>query len=323
MRHLYFCLVFFIGACVGEGTSVLPSHTGAINEVVIVIDEPIWHGASGDSLRQSLRSEVPGISWSEPLFDVIQINSIDFSRIFKTHRNLIIVQKGQQSKVYFDTKTYAQNQWLCIVEYQKIEDLNRLLGQYAPIMAYQIAQKEQERYTSVLPPKRQCEALSNGFKGFSLNFGLPSEYKLVLETNRFYWFEYNPPDKEIVKGVFVYEYNSTSSFNSNTILSARDSVLQQFVFGPSEGSYMTTERLYPPYISTYTHNTLKGLKVKGLWKMQNAFMGGAFVSHFLNDTINDRVLVIEGFLFNPGKDKRNSLQELEWLISDFKIQFSD
>ena len=178
------------------------------------------------------------------------------------------------------------------------EDLPRLLGQYAPIMAYQIGQKEQERYTAILPPKRQSETLS---KGFNLNFGLPSEYKLVLDTNRFCWFEYNPPDKEIIKGVFVYEYPSTSSFNSNIILSARDSVLQQFVFGSSEGSYMTTERLYPPYIFTYPYNTLEGLKVKGLWKMQKAFMGGTFVSHFLNDTINDRVLVIEGFLFNPEK----------------------
>ena len=320
MRYLYFSLVFFISSCVGEGTSLLPSNTGAINEVVIVIDDPIWYGASGDSLRQSLSSEVPGISWNEPLFDVIQINSTAFSRIFKTHRNLLIVQKGQQSKVYFDAKTYAQNQWLCIVEYQTIEDLPRLLGQYAPIMAYQIEQKEQERYTAILPPKRQSEVLRKGFK---LHFGLPSEYKLVLDTNRFCWFEYNPPDKEIIKGVFVYEYPSTSSFNSNIILSARDSVLQQFVFGSSEGSYMTTERLYPPYISTHTHNALEGLKVKGLWKMQNAFMGGPFVSHFLNDTINDRVLVIEGFLFNPGEDKRNSLQELEWLISDFKIQSSN
>ena len=320
MRYLYFSLVFFISSCVGEGTSLLPSNTGAINEVVIVIDDPIWYGASGDSLRQSLSSEVPGISWSEPLFDVIQINSTAFSRIFKTHRNLLIVQMGQQSKVYFDAKTYAQNQWLCIVEYQTIEDLPRLLGQYAPIMAYQIEQKEQERYTAILPPKRQSEVLR---KGFNLHFGLPSEYKLVLDTNRFCWFEYNPPDKEIIKGVFVYEYPSSSSFNLNTILSARDSVLQKFVFGSSEGSYMTTEHLYPPYISTYTHNALEGLKVKGLWKMQNAFMGGTFVSHFLNDTINDRVLVIEGFLFNPGEDKRNSLQELEWLISDFKIQSSD
>ena len=206
----------------------MPSHTGAINEVVIVIDESIWDGASGDSLRQSLSTEVPGISWSEPLFDVIQINSTAFSRIFKTHRNLVIVQKGQQSKVYFDTKTYAQNQWLCIVEYQTIEDLPMLLGQYAPIMAFQIGQKEQERYKLSYHLKDSLKSLS---KGFNLNFGLPNEYKLVLDTNRFCWFEYNPPDKEIIKGVFVYEYPNTTSFNSTTILTARDSVLQQFVFG--------------------------------------------------------------------------------------------
>ena len=79
---------------------MLPSHTGAINEVTIVIDDDIWAGASGDGLRQSLGAEVSGISWVEPLFDIVQINRSAFSRIFRTHRNLIIVQKGQQSIIF-------------------------------------------------------------------------------------------------------------------------------------------------------------------------------------------------------------------------------
>ena len=58
----------------GESNFILPSYTGAINEVVIVIDESLWEGACGDSLRQSFSTEVPGISWDETLFDVIQIN---------------------------------------------------------------------------------------------------------------------------------------------------------------------------------------------------------------------------------------------------------
>ena len=57
--------------------------------------------------------------------------------------------------------------------------------------------------------------------------------------------------------------------------------------------------------------------------MHNAFMGGAFTSHFLKDTLNNRGFAIKGFLFNPGEDKRNSLQTLQWLISDFKIESSD
>ena len=320
MRQFYFSLFFLISSCIGEGNIILPSYTGAINEVVIVIDEPLWEGACGDSLRQSFSTEVLGLSWGETLFDIIQINKKSFSRIFRTHRNLLIVQKGQQSKVYFDNRTYAQNQWLCIVEYQTIADLQKLLGQYAPIMAYQIAQKEQQRYMKISPPRRQFEALS---KGFNLNFGIPSDYKLVLDTTSFRWLEFNPLDREIIKGIFVYEYPSINTFNSQTILSARDSVLQKYVFGSSDGSYMTTENLYPPHISIHTINMLEVLKVRGLWKMQNGFMGGPFISNFINDKLNDRVLVIEGFLFNPGEEKRNSLQELEWLISDFKIQSSN
>lgn len=317
MRYFIFSIIFFLTACLGNDSSVLPSHTGAINEVVIVIDDHLWDGVYGDSLRSSLTTEVPGISWAEPLYDVVQINSAAFSRIFRTHRNLLIVQKGKTSKVYFNSKPYARNQWFCVVEYKSLEDLAILLGQYAPIMAYSIGEKERYRYTSTLLNKRLRSSVNDRFK-FALS--LPTEYELVLDTNHFNWFEYNPKDKEIIKGIFIYDFPLSSSFNSATVLSARDSVLKQFVAGSTDGSYMTTERLYPPYISTYTQGQFSGLSVKGLWKMQNAFMGGAFVAHYLQDTLNNRGLAIEGFLFNPGEDKRNSLQELEWLISDFKIQ---
>ena len=316
MRYFFLSITILLTACLGDDSSVLPSHTGAINEVVIVIDDHLWDGVYGDSLKFSLTTEVPGISWAEPLYDVVQINSAAFSRIFRTHRNLIIVQKGNTSKVYFNSKPYAHNQWLCIVEYKSLDDLAILLGQYAPIMAYTIGEKERIRYNSIQVNKRLRNRVSDRFK---LSFSLPTEYELVLDTNHFNWFEYNPKDKEIIKGVFIYDFPLPSSFNSTTVLAARDSILKLFVAGSTEDSYMTTERLYPPYISTY-QGPFSGLSVKGLWKMQNAFMGGAFVANYLQDTLNNRGLAIEGFLFNPGEDKRNSLQELEWLISDFKIQ---
>ena len=104
---------------------------------------------------------------------------------------------------------------------------------------------------------------------------------------------------------------------------ARDSVLKQFVLGVSDSSYMTTEHQYSPHISMHNYDKLQILRVKGLWKMTNAFMGGSFVSNFICDTTNNRVLALEGFLFSPGKNKRNRMKELEWLISDFKIHSSN
>ena len=83
---------------------------------------------------------------------------------------------------------------------------------------------------------------------------------------------------------------------------------------------MSTERLYPPFISTFESNGTTSFTIKGLWKMENAFMGGPFISYVFQDTLRDKVVVTEGFLFNPGEDKRNTLQELSWLISEPKIQ---
>jgi len=320
MRYLLPFLSVLILSCGDSNHSILPSHTGAINEVVIVMDDYLWEGASGDSLRASLSIEVPGISWSEPLFDVVHINSAAFSRIFKTHRNLIIVQKSSRSKVYFNPTAYAENQWLCVVEYKTLEDLPKLIGQYAPVMSYQIDEKERQRYTSSQPIKRLCNEVSSRF---NLHFSLPNKYDLVLDTNAFVWYEYSPKDKEIIKGIFIYEFPLTSAFNASEVLRLRDSVLKTYVMGPTGDSHMTTEYLYPPYVYTHSHQNLNGLNIRGLWKMQNAFMGGAFVGHYFKDTTNNRGLALEGFLFNPGEDKRNSLQELEWLISDFKMQSSE
>lgn len=320
MRYLSFCLLLALSSCIEDGSSVLPSYTGAINEVVVVMDDYLWEDAAGDSLRAVLISEVPGISWNEPLFDLVHINSSAFSRIFKTHRNLIIVQKGSRSKVYFKTKTFSQNQWLCIVEYQSVQDLATLLGQYAPIIAHKIDQREGLRYLSNSPQKVNRPEIK---QRFNVEFNLPKEYDLALDTNSFSWFEYSPNDREIIKGIFIYEFPLSKTFNTEHLLAVRDSVLQLFVPGSTEGSFMTTERLYTPYITTFQKDSLDGLSIKGLWKMQNAFMGGAFTSYFLKDTINNRGFAVEGFLFNPGQDKRNSLQELQWLISDFRIESSN
>ena len=60
------------------------------------------------------------------------------------------------------------------------------------------------------------------------------------------------------------------------------------------------------------------LEIKGLWKMQNAFMGGPFIAHFIQDTTSNRILAIEGFLFNPGDDKRDKMQLVQLVLESAK-----
>ena len=52
--------------------------------------------------------------------------------------------------------------------------------------------------------------------------------------------------------------------------------------------------------------------------MKNAFMGGPFITHFIQDTTNKRIFSVEGFLFNPGESKRDEMQKLQIVLETIK-----
>ncbi len=296
-------------------SSVLPSYTGATNEVLIVIDDALWEGSAGDSLRHYLGAEVQGIAWSEPQFDMIQIPQSSFSRFFETHRNIIIIRPAKQSKVTIKAEPYAQQQWLSVVEYQKEEHLLSLLGQYAPIFSHRILEEEKSRFWR----KKKTSPNPLIQDKFQLSLSIPKNYTKVLDTSSFVWYEFSPKELELIQGILVYEIPPYVPFYSSSLLAARDSVLRLYVPGPSPGSYMTTEYLhYEPYVSSFETPFAQGFIVKGLWKVEQGFMGGPFLAYFFQDVKRQKTYSIEGFLFNPGQNKRNVLQEMDWTISNFK-----
>ena len=56
-------------------------------------------------------------------------------------------------------------------------------------------------------------------------------------------------------------------------------------------------------------------ELRGLWKIYNGeAMGGPFVSHTQVDTVLQRVLTTEVFLYASGQKKRNSLRKAEAIL---------
>ena len=55
----------------------------------------------------------------------------------------------------------------------------------------------------------------------------------------------------------------------------------------------------------------KGSFFRGLWEMEGDNMGGPFVSRRVKARDGKSMLTIEGFIFAPGKNKRNALRQLE------------
>ena len=104
MRYTCIILLFTLFACQENGqkdVNTLPSMTGGLNELVIVLEEHLWQGDVGDSLRAVLGAEVQGIPWQESIFDLVQIPPKAYTRIFETHRNLLFFEKGKKHLLAF------------------------------------------------------------------------------------------------------------------------------------------------------------------------------------------------------------------------------
>jgi hypothetical protein len=82
---------------------------------------------------------------------------------------------------------------------------------------------------------------------------------------------------------------------------------------------MTTEDAYAPYISETIVDNKPAIETKGLWNLKEDFMGGPFINYAIEDKINKRWVVVEGFAFAPSVEKRNYMLELESIIRSVKI----
>ena len=61
------------------------------------------------------------------------------------------------------------------------------------------------------------------------------------------------------------------------------------------------------------------MEARGFWEMKNDMMGGPFVSHSSVDTVNNRVIVVEGFVYAPEKMKRTMIRRLEAALYTLRL----
>ena len=173
---------------------------------------------------------------------------------------------------------------------------------------------------------RQMAKSPHNFETIKEKLGLTIEfasvYRKAKETDNFFWIR-----KDITTGttnLMIYElpYDAIKRNDSvvNQIIKIRDSIGRAYIEGPVEGSYLITENAYTPFHGETIIDNKPTLETKGLWDVKNAFMGGPFINYAIEDKINKRWVVVEGFAFAPSVEKRNYMLELEAIIKSVKIQ---
>jgi hypothetical protein len=77
---------------------------------------------------------------------------------------------------------------------------------------------------------------------------------------------------------------------------------------------MATERRFFPSYEEVEFDGHFALEVRGLWKMENDFMGGPFYSLTIVDEARGRLITVEGYAYAPYFDKRPYIREVEGVV---------
>ncbi|MFA8435716.1 MAG: DUF4837 family protein [Marinifilaceae bacterium] len=324
MKILTLALVLIAGlsSCKQTTKNLMPSVTGKAGEVIVIVNDPLWKGAMGDTLKSIFSEEQIGLPQSEPVMDVFHISHEALTSVFKTHRSILDVRVSKnitENKLSVKTGLWAKGQALIIAEASSRQGMIDLLhSNRSKILAFFLS-SEKKRLVKEMQKKPEKNIFNKLKKKKNFTLSCPSGYNINKDFGDFIWISKETPKTSQGMFVYTFDYTNEEAFSEKFLLNKRDSLLKAYVPGPSAGSYMRTERRYPVSFRQFSFKENYAVETRGLWKVEKDFMGGPFLNICFLDKEANRVICLDGYVYNPNKDKRDLLRELEAIMFTFEF----
>ena len=306
-----------MNSCVFSDEKVLPPSSGRAGDLVVVMDSLLWTGLSEEQVFNCFAATQEGLPQREPLFNVIKVESKDFSRIFKTTKNIMIIsdqESGKEAQFAMKENMWAKDQLVLLIFAKSDNKVAEILKKNCAFIRDEFRKKEIKRLQKAFTKLKSAESTALFEKKFGIQPLIPSDYKLVSQKENMIWMrkDFEHRGHFVNMGLLVYSFPYTSESElSDTLLMERRDKMTKNVKGSSPGSYMIRYAELPPTVKELNIKNRYVKELRGLWHMKVDFMGGPFVHYAFVDEEGRNLICIDGYVFAPKFDKREYLRELE------------
>lgn len=293
-------------------------------ELLVVCGQDLWDSAAGETLKEILKSDIPGLPQPESSFRVSQTTHGTFTQIFKPFRNIIDVQIEPrlytQTKFKYSRDKYAAPQMVLTIQSPNVREFEKFIKENEQTILDFFTSAEMNRELEILKKNFNRAFLDSVQKKFGCDINIPPHLTGIKSSKDFLWASDMNTAKEAISSVVVYSfpYTDKNTFTHEYFIGMRNKILGKYIRGGREDRYMTTNADCVTVKDKSFRNRYMQ-EARGLWEMENDMMGGPFVSHSFVDEINQRVVVAEAFVYAPGKDKGNMMRQLEAAIFSLKL----
>ncbi|MCL2028664.1 MAG: DUF4837 family protein [Bacteroidales bacterium] len=318
MKPLFFLVIIALSlsACQHE-VKIKPNSAGKTLEVLVVCEKSDMETAVGDTLRAFFMRDNPALNQPEPMFSLANVPFGTFEKtdMFMRMRNIIVIQISPERSSEFIIKqdVWANNQIIFYFYAPNKETFYELFQEKRDLMSKAFYIRERARIISTFKTTENIAVSERMINTFGFRLVAPEGFRILTSKPDF--VSINKETKDYGQNLFVHTYPYTAnSFKQSDILRVRNEIAKQYIFGPLEGSYMTTETLLPPISTEVNLNGRYAIETRGLWKLVGDYMGGPFINYVFLDEEKNQMVMMDVFLYSPKKGKRDLLIQLESMV---------
>ena len=302
-----------LSSCSSSPTTTRAS--GSPYEMVVVMDKDIWDSSTGEVVKEELTAPVPYLPEAESSMRITYTRPDQFESFMKYVRNILIVNidKNQYTKVTLlkSVDNWAKGQAILYLNAPDVSMLEAYLAENKGVIVKHFTNEEMKRGREFLSKSYSSLVMDKVKQKFGITINVPDDINAFKDGEDCLWFSNDASTGRMDLLIYSFPYTDKSNFSLDYLVAKRDSVAKNMVPGSFEGTYMSTEKRVVDYFPVTMNGKYCGI-LRGLWRMEGGdMMGGPFVSYARVDEHNQRVIVTEGFVYEPRKEKKNYIRRLE------------
>lgn len=319
-----FAVLFLLQACTNPQPRT-PRSVGGTSEILAVTQTTQqWNGAPGEAIRGFFGQEQYGLPQAEARYRIANILVTNLSDMFKKHRNMIIVEidpKLKEAVVENRSDLWAKPQKVIKISAPSAEAWVEAFEAQKEGFEVLFDRSERERLMDIFRPSADYKIISEIEKTLDIKLLIPEGFFVAKNEGNFMWIRKEVADYSHGLILYVRPYRDTTDLSPSRIIKVRDSLLQKYIPGPVNNSFMSTDKefILPVSVATNQYVTDYAMETRGLWNVVGDFMAGPFLSYTVVDERYGRLITLEGYVYAPNKPKRDYMRQLEAILYTLEI----
>jgi hypothetical protein len=342
-------VVILLFSCEGgeksDNSATMTTARGESGEIILVMTPDQWESPLGSLVRDVFTESVEAIPQDEPLYNLRRTDPSNFNSVLKAAKNLIFVaslddksSEGKQLTKYFtegsierikenpelfsftQSDVYAKGQEVLYLFGRTPEELINNIQANRERVQELFNGIEEDRLVSNLKKSTSKGIMSYLSDSMGIDIVIPFGYDIAVKGKNFTWIRKLDQKEEINFWVAKMPFTDEAVFDPSNIKNIRNQLSEMYITDLDNDSlHLTTQDELELVIDTVNLNGNYALRTKGLWKYSDNSRGGAFIGYLFADEKDGELYYLEGYLDNPGEDKREPMRLIKAILGTADI----